>query len=60
MLAVAAWFNPVADELEQSTRLFRAALDCDQPAVRDLCEYVERYHGKQLRPVFAFNHRLRQ
>lgn len=44
-------FGPVADDLRDAADVFRAELDTDQSAVRELSEYIERYHGKQLRPA---------
>ncbi|RMF76882.1 MAG: polyprenyl synthetase family protein [Planctomycetota bacterium] len=44
--------RPIRRWLDESTRVFRDALDSDQPVVRGLCAHLERYHGKQLRPAF--------
>lgn len=44
-------FDLVAAELDQATRLFQHELHAEHPFVRDLCNHVERFRGKQLRPA---------
>ncbi|MCL4220515.1 MAG: polyprenyl synthetase family protein [Phycisphaerales bacterium] len=39
--------------LVRVTRRFDEQLSCDLPPVRDLCEHVERYRGKMLRPTLV-------
>jgi octaprenyl-diphosphate synthase len=51
MVQVAELFGTIADDLDQSARIFRDELRTDQPFVRQLCEYVEQFHGKQVRPA---------
>jgi len=51
MLKMAQLFDVVADDLDRSARIFRDELASDQPHIRELCEHLERYHGKQVRPA---------
>ena len=51
MLALAGLFSSIADDLEESSRIFRNELRSEQPHVRELCEHIEHFRGKQLRPA---------
>ena len=51
MLRLAELFSSIADDLEESARIFRDELRSEQPHVRQLCEHIEHYRGKQLRPA---------
>jgi octaprenyl-diphosphate synthase len=55
MLQLAGVDSPLADlvdaELERVEVIFQRQLHSDLPPVRDLCEHVERYSGKMLRPT---------
>ena len=51
MLRLAELFSSIADDLEESSRIFRDELRSEQPHVRQLCEHIEHYRGKQLRPA---------
>lgn len=53
MLDVAELFSTIADELEEAARIFRAELHNGQPFVHQLCEHVERFRGKQIRPALV-------
>ncbi len=53
MLRLAELFNSIADDLEEGARIFRDELRSEQPFIRDLCEHIERFHGKQLRPALV-------
>jgi octaprenyl-diphosphate synthase len=51
MLQLAELFSSIADDLDHSARIFRDELRSEQPFITELCEHVERFHGKQLRPA---------
>lgn len=51
MLGVAELFSPVAVELDESARIFRDELRSEQPYLRQLCEHIEQFRGKQIRPA---------
>lgn len=51
MLRLAEVLDPVANDLEESLRIFREELGSDEPFVRDLCQHIEHFRGKQLRPA---------
>ena len=51
MLRLAELLSSIADDLEESSRIFRDELRSEQPHVRELCEHIEHYRGKQLRPA---------
>ncbi len=51
MLRLAELFSSIVDDLDKSSRIFRAELRTEQPHVRQLCEHIEHFHGKQLRPA---------
>lgn len=51
MLRLAAHFDTIADHLEESARILRDELRSAQPFVRELCQHIERFHGKQVRPA---------
>lgn len=51
MPTVAELFALIANDLERAARIFREELDAQQPSVRQLCEHIERFRGKQLRPA---------
>lgn len=44
-------YGLVAASMADAERQFRAELASDEPAITELCEHVERYHGKRIRPV---------
>lgn len=51
MLRLAELLSPITSDLEKSARIFRRELRSEQPFLRRLCEHVERFHGKQVRPA---------
>lgn len=51
MLRLAGQFSSITDDLRESARIFRDELRTGQPHVRELCEHIEHFHGKQLRPA---------
>ena len=51
--ALADLYRPIAEHLDQVSRLFDEELECDLPFVRDLCKHVSRYRGKMLRPALV-------
>jgi octaprenyl-diphosphate synthase len=51
MLRLAEVLDPVANDIEESLRIFRDELRSDEPFVRDLCRHIEHFRGKQLRPA---------
>ncbi len=51
MLEIANLVAPIGDDLRETLRVFRAEVDSDQSFIRDLCDHVGQYHGKQLRPA---------
>jgi octaprenyl-diphosphate synthase len=53
MLRLAELFSTIADDLDQSARIFRDELHSKQPFVRELCEHVEQFRGKQIRPALV-------
>ena len=53
MPSTAELFSTIGSELEQSAWIFRAELSSGQPFVQELCEHVEHYRGKQLRPALV-------
>ncbi|MFQ5807290.1 MAG: polyprenyl synthetase family protein [Phycisphaerae bacterium] len=48
---MAELFETVADDIEESARIFRSELRNEQPFVGELCRYIEQFRGKQLRPA---------
>jgi len=44
-------YEPIASDLEAVKRIFLEELHSDDPAVNQLCQYINRYHGKMLRPA---------
>lgn len=53
MLRVAELFSTIAADLDQSARILRDELHSEQPFVRELCEHIEQFRGKQLRPALV-------
>ena len=53
MPETAELFGTVRDELEASARVFRDELDTAHPFVRELCEHIEHFRGKQIRPALV-------
>ena len=53
MLRLAGLFSSIADDLDEAARIFRDELRSAQPHVRELCEHVEQFRGKQLRPALV-------
>jgi octaprenyl-diphosphate synthase len=51
MLRLAELFDPITTDVEESARIFRNELRSEQPFVRDLCQHIEHFRGKQLRPA---------
>jgi octaprenyl-diphosphate synthase len=51
MLQLAGLFSSIADDLEESARIFRDELHSESPYVCELCEHIEHFRGKQLRPA---------
>jgi octaprenyl-diphosphate synthase len=51
MLRLAELFSSITVDLQESSRIFRHELRSAQPHVRALCEHIEHFRGKQLRPA---------
>jgi octaprenyl-diphosphate synthase len=51
MLRSAELLSSISDDLRESARIFRDELRSEQPHVRELCEHIEHFRGKQLRPA---------
>jgi len=49
--ALAELFRPIAEDLEHSARIFREELSTGHPFLCELCEHVERFGGKRIRPA---------
>lgn len=52
MLSLIDLFSPIRADIERAARAFREELGSDQAFIQELCDHVEQYHGKQLRPAF--------
>ncbi len=44
-------YDGIQAELDASAEIFRAELRSDLPFVNELCEVIDRYHGKRVRPA---------
>ncbi len=51
MLSLAELYAPVAADIQRGAEIFRRELVSDQDFIADLCQHVEQFHGKQLRPA---------
>jgi len=51
MLQLAGLFSSIGEDLEASARIFRDELRSESPYVGELCEHIEHFRGKQLRPA---------
>lgn len=51
MLRLMDLLSPVRTEIDKALEVFRRELDSDQAFIRDHCDHIDRYHGKQLRPA---------
>ena len=51
MLRLGELFSSIGVDLAESARIFSDELRNEHPLIREFCEHIEQFHGKQLRPA---------